>query len=99
MAVVSTVAFAVAALCFYFGARALRTRRAIERLRRRERRRGDALAWLDPSDGTGSDSRPDADPPGRVEAEEQRRDGVSVERGFVLLALGLGCALLGVISL
>ncbi|MFB6091244.1 MAG: hypothetical protein ABEJ97_09320 [Halobellus sp.] len=90
MAVVSAVAFAAALCCFYFGARALRTRRAVEQLARGERKgRTDALAWLDPAD----------DPDPRAVSEEQRRDDVSVERGFVLLALGLGCVLLGVFAL
>ncbi|MFA1609737.1 hypothetical protein [Halobellus rubicundus] len=92
MVVVSAVAFAAALLSFYFGARALRTRRAIEHLTRRAGRgRSDALARLGPADDP--DRIPESD------AAERRRDDVSIERGFVLLALGAVCALLGVLAL
>ncbi|MFB6250651.1 MAG: hypothetical protein ABEI27_03010 [Halobellus sp.] len=86
MVVVSAVAFAASLLCFYSGARALQTKNAVARLRADDR--FDALAWLDhPADRQPAFSVPE--PP----------EEASIERGFVLLTLGLCCSLLGVLTL
>jgi hypothetical protein len=86
MVVVSALAFAAGLLCFYYGARALQTRQAVEQLRADDG--FDALAWLEhPADRQSPSTIPD--PP----------EEASIERGFVLLALGLCCSLLAVLAL
>ncbi|WP_336024052.1 hypothetical protein [Halobellus salinisoli] len=85
MVVVSAVALVAGALCLYYGARALRTRRAIRRL--------DAV---DSTETLGR--RVDESDSDRRRATDHR-DDVELERGFGLLALGLLCLLFGVIAL
>jgi hypothetical protein len=85
MVVVSAAAFAVGAACLYYATRALRTRRAMRRL----------------DDGRGTDAGADPAAEGETNsaAEADPRDGVSIERGFVLAVLGLLCLLFGFLAL
>lgn len=91
MVVVSAVAFVAGALCLYYGARALRTKRAVRQLDRSD----------DPSDRVGwrgekrEADRRDAD----RSSVTDRRDDVEFERGFVLLVVALLCLLFGVLAL
>ncbi|RLM56717.1 hypothetical protein DVK02_09515 [Halobellus sp. Atlit-31R] len=109
MVVVSAVAFAVGAVSLYYGAQALRTRRAIRRLdagggeqfdTEPGRRLGHPTDWLDPPDerGAGEETATEsaAEP---TEGTTARRDDVAFERGFVLLVLGVVCILFGVFAL
>jgi hypothetical protein len=82
MVAVAAVAFLVGGLALYYGARALRTRRAAARLEAESN--ADPTAWLDPGD--------DASPDGPS-------DDVSLERGAMLVVLGLLCLLFGLLSL
>jgi hypothetical protein len=88
MVVVSVVAFGAGALCLYYGARDLRSRRAIRRLDA-ERDEG-----IDPASGR-SGARGNAAAGG----VDDPRDDVAIERGFVLLALGALCVLFGALAL
>ncbi|MGQ4556357.1 hypothetical protein [Halobellus sp. GM3] len=118
MVLVAAVAFAVGGCCLYYGARALRTRRAIRRLDDEGDHLGDPTDWLDPpserlesGDGDGSASADDEDgvalaDDGRGSPETARsvaasdpRSDVSIERGFVLLVLGVVCLLFGFFAL
>jgi hypothetical protein len=91
MVVVSAVAFGAGALCLYYGARDLRSRRAIRRLDA-ERDEG-----IDPAtDRAGARGNAAA---GGVDAPDDPRDDVAIERGFVLLALGALCVLFGALAL
>ena len=75
----------VGAVCFYYGARALRIGRAIRRIRGREPPGpGHPTDWLEGGDSTDS---------GTTLPERG-----SIERGFVLLALGACCMLFGVLA-
>ncbi|RDI71873.1 hypothetical protein [Halopelagius longus] len=82
MVVVAATAFVVGAICLFYAARALRTRRAAARLDVEE----DPTAWLLPPDE-------------REEAPDDPVEDISIERGAVLLFLGLLCFLFGIISL
>jgi hypothetical protein len=74
-------------VCFYYGARALRVRRAIRRLRSRERRGpSHPTDWLDP---------PSGDP---IESGTTLPERGSIERGLVLLTLGACCVVFGVLA-
>ncbi|RLM90989.1 hypothetical protein D3D02_04320 [Halobellus sp. Atlit-38R] len=105
MVAVSAVAFAAGALSLYYGARSLRTKRALERLDADGDERLDAgtetgLAhptdWLEPpSERSSSDDSAST----TTESATNRRDDVSVERGFVLLVLGVVCLLFGFFAL
>ncbi|WP_049985589.1 hypothetical protein [Halobellus rufus] len=96
MVVVSAAAFLAGAFCLFYGARALRTKRAVRRLERSEapaetvgwpEEPTDAAEWRDePGDGDGGGAA-------------DRGDDVDFERGVVLIALGLLCLLFGVLSL
>ena len=103
MVAVSAVAFAAGALSLYYGARSLRTKRALERLDADGDERLDAgtetgLAhptdWLEPPG-----ERSSSDDATTTESATNRRDDVSVERGFVLLVLGVVCLLFGFFAL
>ena len=89
MVVVSVVAFGAGALCLYYGARDLRTRRAVRRLK------GERGGQIDPS----------AERSGKrgglttVAPPEDPAEDVAIERGFVLLALGGLCLLFGILAL
>jgi len=94
--IISAVAFGVGALCLYYGARDLRTRRAIRRLNskrdaRRDAPSGRADASIDRPDGLGV-----SDP---VDPPEDTGEDIAIERGFVLLALSGLCLLFGVLAL
>jgi len=104
MVVVSAVAFVAGALCLYYGARALRTKRAIRRLDRSDDP-ADLIGWRDEERGPdGSDAdrnredRSNADR-NREDRSDADRDDVQFERGFVLLVLGLLCVLFGILAL
>lgn len=97
MVVVAVTAFVAGSVCLFYASEALRTRRATARLDADEpgspgRRTwsGDAeddpTAWLLPPDE-------------REDAPEDPVEDVSIERGVVLLFLGLLCFLFGVISI
>jgi len=101
MVVVSAVAFVAGALCLYYGARALRTKRAIRRLDRSDDP-ADLIGWRDEERGPdGSDA--DRNREDRSNADSRsaanRDDDVQFERGFVLLVLGLLCVLFGILAL
>ncbi|MFB6091489.1 MAG: hypothetical protein ABEK02_00590 [Haloquadratum sp.] len=99
MVVVSAVAFVVGALCLYYGARALRTERAIRRLGADDGDgMGDPLKWLDPP----GERLPEGDPEGATNTSEETTNGAanaSIERGFILVMLGALCLLIGAFAL
>lgn len=111
MVAVAAVAFGAGALCLYYGARALRTRRAVRRLDAGDDGLGDPTDWLEPPSDRPADGESDAafdsesgsQAVGETGPESvsgtDRRAGVSIERGFVLLALGLLCLLFGLFAL
>ncbi|WP_311170370.1 hypothetical protein [Halobellus ordinarius] len=86
MEIVTAVAFAVGTLSIYYGLRALKTRRAIRRLRGDSGLVGHPTDWLDAGETKTEDAAPTT------------RDR-SFERGVVLLALGLLCLLFGILAL
>lgn len=86
MVVVPAVAFGASALALYYGARALRTKRAIRRLERTK-----ALAERDRWQESGDD--------GKTPARVATTDEPAFERGFGLLFVGLLCGLFGVLAL
>jgi len=72
MVVVSAVAFVAGALCLYYGARALRTKRAIRRLDRSDDP-ADLIGWRDEERGPdGSDA--DRNRADRSDADRNRAD-------------------------
>lgn len=86
---VTAVTAAVGAVCVYYGARALRTGRAVRRLL------GDGpegpgprhpTDWLGPADE------------GAVESGDTGVERGSIERGVVLLTLGVLCLLFGLLA-
>jgi hypothetical protein len=79
---VATVAFLAGGVALYYGARALRARRAAVRLEAESR--VDPTAWLDPGD---------------TESPDDPREDVALERGVMLLVLGLLALLFGFLSL
>jgi hypothetical protein len=86
MVIVTAVTFAVGALAIYYGLRALGTTQAIRRLRGDSGLVGHPTDWLD-----GGEAKTAA-------AGPTTRDR-SLERGVVLLALGLLCLLFGILAL
>jgi hypothetical protein len=80
---IAVVTVSVGAVCFYYGARALRVGRAIRRLRSRERPGpSHPTDWLD----------------GTTDSGATLREHGSLERGLVLLALGACCMLFGMLA-
>lgn len=81
----AVVTLSIGLVCFYYAARALRVRRAIRRLRRRERPGpSHPTDWL-----AGGDSS---------ESGTTITERGSIERGLVLLALGACCVVFGVLA-
>ena len=85
--VLAAFTLSIGFVCFYYAARALRVGRAIRRLRSRERRGpSHPTDWLDP---------PSGEP---IESGTTLPERGSIERGFVLLALGACCVVFGVLA-
>ena len=92
MSAVGTLALLAGLAAFYYGARELRLRRALARVNRRD----------DPAeDVTGVDDAPTAwlvPPDDRGEMPADPASEVSLERGVVLLVLGVVACLFGLFS-
>lgn len=84
---VAGAAVAVGLGCLYYGARALRVRRAVRRLRGRDGRGrpGHRTDWAGAGDGS-------------IDSGATVAERGSLERGVVLLALGAVCLLFGVLA-
>lgn len=92
MSTVGAFAVALGFACFFYAARALRLRRAVGRVRRRDDPAGDV---------TGVDDAPTAwllPPEERGEMPADPAAAVSIERGVGLLVIGLLCFLFGLLS-
>ncbi|WP_144904803.1 hypothetical protein [Halobellus captivus] len=90
MVVVSAVAFVVGGGCLYYGARALRTGRAMRRLDAATDDPRRTVGWRDDVSAAKGERESEipSDPP----------DDIAFERGFVLLVLGLLSVLFGVLA-
>lgn len=94
MSVVGAVAVLAGLACFYYGARALRLRRAVARATRPDDPAEDV-------DVTGVDDAPTAwllPPEERRETPADPASQVSLERGVALLVLGTVACLFGLLS-
>lgn len=100
MVVVAATAFVAGAVCLFYASTALRTRRAAARLDVDETLRlSSAIRNASRSGDAEDDSTAWLVPPGeRENAPDDPVEDVSIERGVVLLFLGLLCLLFGILS-
>ena len=89
---VAAVTAAVGAVCFYYGARALRTGRSVRRLLGDGPEAPEGRGPRHPTDWLGPADE------GPVESGDTGVERGSIERGVVLLALGVLCLLFGLLA-